>query len=213
MIGRNGRHQLQNRGTVGNYAARIYRIADKRLGFKGGESIFYGHFSQKAKSQLNLTHSQDDVYLEGLARSAISYFERVTSHYLRKQQRKTTFDGIKRQVEVPAVPWQSLDAVAFNDEGNIEQLPTDEFFVEEGTLNVVTAKSAATLPNADTMKVTYTAGYADPNSVPDGPAHAIKMIIADLYEHRTSTPITGQTLEEAPFNADRLIAPFKVHTL
>jgi uncharacterized phiE125 gp8 family phage protein len=213
MIGRNGRHQFQNRGTVGNYAARIYRIADKRLGFEVNESVFHGHFSEKAKSQLNLAHDQDDNYLNGLARSAILYFERVTSHYLRKQQRKTTFDGIKRQVEVPAVPWQSLDAVEFNDEGDIEQLSTDKFFVEEGTLNVVTAKSAATLPNADTMKVQYTVGYDEPEDVPDGPAHAIKMIIADLYEHRTSTPITGQTLEEAPFNADRLIAPFKVHTL
>lgn len=213
MLNSRQNHQLQNGGTVGNYPAKIYRIADDRLSIEAEEHTFYSHFLDASKQQLNLSHGQDDSYIVGVVQSAISYFERVTSHYLRKQQRTTTFNGISRQVQVPAVPWVSLDKVEVNDEGTLKEVPTTQFFVEQGTLNVVTSKTDTDLPHGDTMKVTYTAGYNGPADIPHGPVHAIKMIVADLYEHRTSTPITGQTLEDAPFDADRLVAPFKVHTV
>jgi uncharacterized phiE125 gp8 family phage protein len=200
---------IQVGGTVGYQQQEALRINDEQV-----EQLvdFDAPQYERIKSQLNLSHDEDDIQILRLRQTAVDYFERVTSHYIKKQKRRVTFDAVTRQFEIPAVPWQSLEGVTVVNQGDKKQVGVDGFFVEKSPLSVVTAKTGTQLPQGDALRVTYTAGYDSKDDVPGAVAQSITMMVADLYEHRTSAPIVGQTLEDAPFDWSRLLSPHRVVT-
>lgn len=200
---------IQVGGTVGYQQREALRINDEQV-----EQLasFDALERPRLKDQLNLSHGEDDRQILRLRDTAIDYFERVTSHYIKKQKRRVTFDAVTRQFEIPAVPWKSLEGVTVVDQGTKRQVGVDGFFVEESPLNVITAKTGTQLPQGDALRVTYTAGYESQSDVPAAVMQSLTVMVADLYEHRTSSPIVGQTLEDAPFEWSRLLSPHRVVT-
>ena len=194
-------------GTIGHHRDPVYRLSDElveRL------ETFTAPSLKTTKKHLNIGHDQDDSHIQNLTVAAVEYFERVTGHYIQKQQREVTFSRRSRTAEVVSTPWQSLDSAVVLDKGEERDVDVSDLIVDPGPPVIVRVKDNTTLPVGERMRFTYTVGYDEQENVPEGIRQAIRLMVADLYEYRTSAPITGQTLEDTPFDFDALVAPYKV---
>jgi uncharacterized phiE125 gp8 family phage protein len=165
------------------------------------------------KDQLSIGHSQDDTHLSSLRDAIVDYFQRVTGHHIHEAEREVTFDGVKRKYRIPRTPWDTLVSVTVSDEGTDESVDTADFFVSPGPPVTVELKSDKSIPSGDRTRIKYEIGYADEESIPPGIEQALKVMITDVYENRTSVPISAQTLEAVPFDWEALTRPYTVMTL
>jgi hypothetical protein len=100
-----------------------------------------------------------------------------------------------------------------SDEGTDESVDTADFFVSPGPPVTVELKSDKSIPSGDRTRIKYEIGYADEENIPPGIEQALKVMITDVYENRTSVPISAQTLEAVPFDWEALTRPYTVMTL
>ncbi len=67
--------------------------------------------------------------------------------------------------------------------------------------------STACVPQA--VQVTFTAGYGEPNDVPEDIKAAVKLVLGSLFEHREDN-VVGTITAELPLGAKALLAPYRL---
>lgn len=203
MLSRSGR-------LISHRKDEVYRIRDDQV---SQETDFVVPTKASIKDHLNLAHRQDDAHIMNLRDTVTDFFERVTGHHLQKQQRVVEFDGPSQEYMIPRAPWVSLDDITKYDEGETTSLDTSDYYVEQGPPAYVNEKTGVAITAVTSLEITYTVGYASEDDVPSGIKHVLRIMIGDLYEYRTSAPISGQSLQEVPFDWEQIVAPYRVITL
>lgn len=165
------------------------------------------------KDQLNISHSEDDSHLKALRSAVVDYFQRVTGHHIHEAKREVTFDGVKRKYRIPRTPWGTLVSATVSDEASDESVDTADFFVSPGPPVTVEVKSDQSMPVGDRTRLEYKVGYSNTDNIPEGVEQSLKVMVTDVYENRSSVPISGQTLEAVPFDWEALTRPYTVMTL
>jgi len=196
--------------TISSRTRKVYRIRDERL---SKEENFQTPDLNSIKDHLNLEHSEDTTHLANLRKTATRYFERVTGKMIAPQTREVVFSDVSTEYEIPRAPWIELQEIVKIDEGSETTLDTSDYYVEDGVPVYVKEKTGTSVTNVSGIKIRYRVGYQDESSVPGDVKHVLRIMVGDMYEYRTSTPITGQSLESIPFDWHRLIAPHQIITL
>jgi len=163
--------------------------------------------------------SDEQTDVETMIQAARERVEEVLWRALITQTRKQTLDEWPAgdQIDLDYPPLQSVTSITYVDTGGTEQtLSTDAYDVTTTDLyGRITLAHGYTWPtardDADTIQITYVAGYGDAASdVPAMIRLAIKQIVADWWEHREPT-LVGTISSQIPNMVLKALGPFRAY--
>lgn len=175
----------------------------------------------EAKVQARVEVDQDDVLIQYLIDAATEAAQEFTQRAFLEQEWEywlPCFPSAKRFIELPRPPLIEVNEVVYLDAQGVEQ-SLDEYSVyrvlaptgpraPKGQIVLNAGMSwPATLAVPDAVKIRFTAGY---ELVPEPIKQAIKIHVADLYENRENTVLTGAVLQQVPFNVNAILMPYRV---
>lgn len=179
----------------------------------------------EARAQLGITTTTvHDAMINRLIAAATAKVDGesgILGRALVTQEWKLTLDCFPTEIVVPLPPLQSLDEITYLDAAGEEQtLATDEYAVlgvgGSKRARIVTAHGKswpATWDFAESVTVSFTAGYGDEESVPEPLRAAILLHVGHLFENRESTIVDDRTafsVDVLPLGFDDLIAPYRL---
>jgi len=175
----------------------------------------------KRHLRIALDNDDENDYLTGLIDAARRYVEDYTWRKLITQTWYAYFDDwpAGEYLELPFGSLQSVTAVKYTDTDSSETTwSTDEYSVDTDSLRGrIVLEDGYTWPNEvlhpkNPIEVEFVCGYGDNASdVPMPIRHAMKIIIADLYENR-ETHLVGMSFASMD-TADNLLTMYRLNTL
>lgn len=142
-------------------------------------------------------YSVEDTYLEALITSARRIIESVLNRRLVTQTWELALDEFPRsdRIRIPYPPLQTITSVIYYDEDETAATFDDDYYHvdtydEPGHVVLVSGQNwpSTTLRTVNGVIIKYDCGYGDAASdVPGEYRQAVKMLAAELYEHREAT--------------------------
>lgn len=174
----------------------------------------------EAKAHLNILSDIDDAYIEALIGVATAQAEDITSRQLMVAEYEMTMDILPDRFELKKPPLVSVSKIEYIPDGaEAYTLMDPALYVVDGTVEPavvikrrdVSYPAISWMPNA--VRVTYTAGYADAESVPKPIKQWILIRVSTMYEHREEVVVgTIVSPVKNDYN-DYLISKYRVVTL
>lgn len=177
----------------------------------------------KAHARVELDFEEDDLLIDGLINTALDFAETYTQRAIVAQTWDLMLDGFPsdcRHIEIPRPPLQAIQSITYLDAGGNEQVWSAEHYRVVAPVGptapqgLVLLKSGAAWPRAlaEPMSVTirFEAGYGDEDAAPQQIKTALLTHVAEMYENRESSVLTGAVLQETPFSVKQLLWPFVV---
>jgi uncharacterized phiE125 gp8 family phage protein len=161
----------------------------------------------EAKAHLRVDSDDEDDLITSLIEAATDLAEQ----YCRRAFMPASFRlGLDRfpayDIRLPRNPVISVDSITYLDEGGTERtLSASEYLTDLASEPArITPTYGNTWPTTrgtiGAVKVNFTAGYSgaspDRDSVPEGVKAAIKLLVADFYQHRSAQ--SAEALEKNP---------------
>lgn len=172
----------------------------------------------EAKSHLRVEHTEDDQYIETLISVARQWAEGFTRRAFVTQTWDLVLDDFPHVIEVPLPPLQSVTAASFthiDTDGTTTQVPTVRYTVDTDSEPARIHESyGQTWPStrdiANAVRCRFVAGYGDDEAnVPAPIRHAIKILVAQWYEHREPV-VMNMTPATVPMSVHALLYPYQV---
>ena len=167
---------------------------------------------EQVKNHSRITHIEDDSWLLMAMVVARQYVEKTCELSLITQTRRTTFDGFRKPwLTLAYGPTLSISAIEYYDQTNtLQTLANYQAALESNPCLIVPAPGQPwpqTMPNKmDAVKVTYVAGYGDPENVPAALKQAILLLVDHWYSNRSAIEMGSPG--PIPFGVDSLINLF-----
>lgn len=148
----------------------------------------------EVKNYLKVDTSADDDLITDIIAAARRQVEAYTSLALISQTIVQKWDALpptSGALYLARGPLISLSSITYTDTAGASQtLSTDYYLVDDYDVPAkVRLKYGQTWPDTynqdNVITATYTAGYADADSVPEDIKQAMLLLIADMYENRT----------------------------
>ena len=165
----------------------------------------------EAKTHLRVDTSDDDTYIGTLIASARNWCEVYTARQIIAATYVLKLDEWPEGVILlPRPPLASITHIRYVDTGGTEQTwASSKYDVDTNSEpGRVVPAYGETFPSIrgqiDSVIVTYVAGWANAAAVPVEVRHAVKMMVAQWYEHREPT-ISGLSVASVPLAAERLL--------
>ena len=174
----------------------------------------------EAKTHLEIDHSDRDAYITSLIGAACGYmdgYDGVLSKAIMPQSVSyavSTQRGRSR-VDLPLPRVTGVTAIDYYDTDNAAQsaVLADYDLTASDDWAFVEPKPNGTWPDmfnrVDALKITYTAGYADIDAVPDTLKHAALLLIGHWYQSREQVVI-GTPPSVVPYAFDMLVNKYKI---
>lgn len=178
--------------------------------------------TQEAKLHLRVDQELENIYIDGLVKSAREFAEAFLNRALITQtwDLKTDSFPSSGEIELPYAPLQSVTSVTYTDSaGDSQTWATSNYSVfapagpksQRGKIirgySLVYPITQA-IQNAVTIR--FVAGYgANGDSVPESIKQAIKVLVAEMYIRRDEARPT-QFGSPAPMTAQRLMWPYRL---
>lgn len=174
---------------------------------------------EQAKAQLRLDTDDDDAYVLDLIAAAREHVEGQTRRALKQQTFDYAIDGGwplvdgLPMIQLPINPVVSVTSISYQDASGTSPEPTlaaADYAVttrNNGSYIVpgynVTWPSVRDVPDAITVR--FVAGYT---TIPAALKHAIKLLVAHLYENRE--PVSrNAVIASVPYTVEALLSPFR----
>lgn len=174
----------------------------------------------EAKAHLHVLSVDDDSTIQFLIEVATAQAEDITSRQLMSAVYELSMDILPERIELRKPPLISVDKIEYIPDGSDAYvLINPSFYVVDGTVEPtvvikhrdVSYPAISWLPNS--VRVTFTAGYANAASVPKPIKQWILIRIATLFEHREEI-VVGVSVTPIQNNYnDYLISKYRVITL
>ena len=167
---------------------------------------------EQVKNHSRITHIEDDSWLLMAMVVARQYVEKTCELSLITQTRRTTFDGFRKPwLTLAYGPTLSISEIQYYDQTNtLQTLASYQAALETNPCLIVPAPGQPwpqTMPNKmDAVKVTYVAGYGDPENVPAALKQAILLLVDHWYSNRSAVEMGSPG--PIPFGVDSLINLF-----
>lgn len=172
----------------------------------------------EAKTHLNIDHTNDDDYIDGLITAA----RRRAELFCRRKFITATLTGYMHNwpagdaIVLPYGNLQSVTSVTYTDTaGTAATFSTDDYIVETATepgrivLGYGKSWPSASLYPSNPIAIVFAAGYGTTtDTVPDMIRHAIKIMVADMYEQREDF-LTG-TIHKYLDAVKNLLIPYRL---
>jgi uncharacterized phiE125 gp8 family phage protein len=139
------------------------------------------------KSDLRVTHTDDDVQLARLNAEAREWIESKTEWQLALKTWELTIDYFPAaEILLPLRPVGGIVSIKYdNSEGFEQTLPPGDYYLDNaGEFGWVFPATSwpATLEAVNAVRVEFTAGYTDTELVPRALKSAITLQVAELYD-------------------------------
>lgn len=159
-----------------------------------------------AKGHLNITSGDTsfDTVITALRDDAISWAEGYAGQSLQERQFLWTTDKFCSVLVLPIGPVSSASSVKYyNTDGTDTTIDTADYVLSDDRL---TAASDATWPSdADrrpgTVRVTFTAGYATADDIPQYMLAAVKLALTAMFENRSNPDLSGAMMAADQFRS------------
>jgi uncharacterized phiE125 gp8 family phage protein len=173
-----------------------------------------------AKNFLRVEHDADDALIAALIAAARGAVERSTRRLLITQTWRIVLDRWPKlerdrpcSLNSPVNPLQSITAARiFAEDGSAEAIDTAVFALDKASAPARIDCSPFNIPSPGRalagIELDVVAGYGAAADVPAPLAQAVRVLVAQSYEHRDR--IDSGTLPDA---VARLLAPFRVFLL
>lgn len=175
---------------------------------------------QEAKDHLRIRHNDDDVLVGDALKAARLFVEGSVSKSLITQTLKLRLDAFpcSGRIYLPHGPTQSVTSISYKEAvaGATTTLSTSVYSVygarttpdAQAPVAYITTAPSQSWPSLycvpEAVTITYVAGWLTPEDVPMPIRHAIKVVLADLYEQR-ETIVTGTIVANLD-TVERLLA-------
>lgn len=177
----------------------------------------------QAKAQARVEVDDEDALIGGYIAAAVEFAETYTNRALMPQTWDVMLDCFPhddRWIELPKPPLQAVEAITYLDRNGDEQTWDDENYrviapsgprAEAGRVLLRNGKTwPLTLNEPAAVTVRFSAGYDEYEGVPELIQTALLVHVAELYENRESTVLTGAIMQEVPFSVQHLLWPYVV---
>lgn len=167
---------------------------------------------EQVKNHSRITHIEDDSWLLMAMVVARQFVEKTCELSLITQTRRTTFDGFRKPwLTLAYGPTISISSIQYYDQTNtLQTLASYQAALESNPCLIVPEAGQSwpqTMPNKiDAVKVTYVAGYGDPENVPAALRQAILLLVDHWYSNRSAVEMGAPG--PIPFGVDSLINLF-----
>jgi len=182
------------------------------------------------KTHLRIDHTDDDTYIDLLIEAATQHLDGQYGNLQRALNPQTwelVLSAFPLQdchghawIELPlAAPIITLDSIKYDLEAYEETIDPDLYELDDVSVPArVRSLGTSAWPVADLtvnpVRIRYTAGYAEESGASGVPAaikHAIKIIVADLYDNRETVTPQNVNKIDIPASADRLLHQYRIH--
>jgi len=167
---------------------------------------------EEAKAHIRVTADDEDDLITALIVAAREWVENFTALVLVEREVTETFDSFDclRLSGWPIAPDATL-VIDYLDGAGVTQ-PADDWWLQAYRRPArVTSAIGTTWPTpysgAGTVMVTYTAGYASAEDVPQALKQAMLLLIGHWYGRRESV-VVGATVAEVPLAVSSLVRPY-----
>lgn len=156
----------------------------------------------EAKKHLRVDHANDDDYIGSLMLAVTSLCEKLQRRVYVSRQLTYYLDEFADEIRPPYSPLASVASIKYIDtDGVLQTLANTVYAVdtwhEPGRITLAYGQTWPSIrPVANAVLVTYNAGWADQQSVPDDYKHLVKLLLAHYYENRES--VSEVNLREVP---------------
>lgn len=160
----------------------------------GGDPIT----TAEAKTHLRVDTSDDDTYIGTLITAARKWVEEMANICMINSTIVEKFDRFPATggyFELTKAPVSSITSIQYVDENGASQTwsssnyQTDLSMKPARIMPTYSGSYPSTRLDLAAVTVTYVAGYgATAASVPDAIKHAVKLLVAEMYENRENTP-------------------------
>lgn len=179
---------------------------------------------EEAKAHARVEVDDEDTLIEGYIATAVQFAEGYTNRALMPQTWDLMLDDFphngERWFELPKPPLQTVDLITYLDSRGDEQTWEEENYrvlapagarAEQGRVLLRAGKTWPVTRNEPAaVTVRFTAGYDEYEDVPAEIKTALLVHVAELYENRESTVLTGAIMQQVPFSVQNLLWPFVV---
>ena len=147
----------------------------------------------EAKAHLRVDFSDEDTYIDTLIATAREYCEAYCNRVFITQTWIQEEDVFTNPIKLKINKVASLTSLKYYDTNDSQQTLTDNSANFQKDFNSDVAKiyegTTNAFPNISTsvinpIEITYVCGYGDASDVPSDIKHAIKLMVAHLYENR-----------------------------
>lgn len=170
-----------------------------------------------ASEHLRVDSTDDQKLIESLIGVAREWVDGITGRASALAQFRVVAESWtvlgNDQIKIGRTPLVSVEAVKYfpSDGGAIVTIDPSEYRVitttEPGIVQMTGALPAVD-DRPDAIQIEFTAGHAEPGLISPLHRHAIKMLVAHLYEERT--PVAATELKEIPWALQGIIQNLKV---
>jgi len=173
------------------------------------------------REHLRLDGVEQDPLLLDYLRAACAWVEQHTRRALMAQQWRLSLECWPSSValiELPRPPLLSVDEVSYIDGAGVRTLVPGERYTTSAAAPLAAIAPVwgsvwpSARPQADSIRIDYTAGYADPQDVPADICHAILMLVAHWHEHREAS-IVGTISGDTPMAVDALLSGHRLYAV
>ena len=179
-------------------------IGETTLDESGGGTYPVSLADMKLHLKIETDETKDDTLITTLISAATSYCQEFQHRSYVTQTRVLYFDAFPLMFSVPYPPLLSVTSIDYVDtDGDTQRLDPDQYRVDIGNepgriTEAYNVTWPATRDITNAVVLTYSAGYGAAADVPDKVKAAIKLLVANWYEHRESvSDIPVQVLPQA----------------
>lgn len=172
----------------------------------------------KAQMRFEETEPAEDDLINALIKTARRRAESFLHHRLITQTVALKMTGFQRLIEIPVWPVQSISSIAYTaTDGSSTVLDSSKYQLVESRRPRIIAPAygeawPATRSDWDSVTVTLVVGYGSARSdVPEDIVHAIKLMAADMFEHREET-VVGASVNTISYTAKALLSPYRLYS-
>lgn len=176
----------------------------------------------EAKTHLRVDFSDDDTYIDTLITTARKYCEQYCNRVFITQTWRQNEDSWNNPIELAVNPVISLTSLKYYDTNDAQQTLTDssvnfqkDFNSDVAKIYEGTTNSFPSLSNdvINPIEILTVCGYGDASDVPSDIKHAIKVMLAYLYENRegVNVPVASMgTSTPLPQSVRSLLNPYRI---
>jgi uncharacterized phiE125 gp8 family phage protein len=145
--------------------------------------------------------TDDDTWITSAITVVREQVEALTNRALMPQSFELAIGEFKDEIQLPKPPFGALTSVKYYDEDDVLQTLASSYylvndFAEPATIN---KKTDQTYPSVydrpDAVRIAFSAGYADADSVPTSIKQAMLMLLTDLYDNRSASTSSFSTVK------------------
>lgn len=169
-----------------------------------------------AKAWLRVLNDDEDALITGLVNAAIGSIERATGKFLEVRELTDVLAGFPAgspfAIRLSRGPVTEITTIEYDPSDGTAAVEVDDFRLTEGVNGMLLPAYGeswpATLDGPGTVRVTYSAGYAD-GEAPELDQAAL-MLVAHWYQNREAV-VTGPTAAavELPWAVGMMIGPYR----